>query len=144
MIGNKFAGAKELSCHVYYGFVIRSVAMKSSFGNRLLRAALSLGFLVGLLTCLVAEGSLQPQAGTSQRLNVADALGFNYSDAILVDQVETGALEDFGAAFEDSGEMLRVDIHQRTFGIDQAGIGAKVVLKSVRNTHPNISPPLLV
>ena len=75
-----------------------------------------------------------------------DALRFNCSDSMLTEPVEIGLPDEFGVALEDedSIEMFRVDIQQRTFGIDRAVIGPKVASKVARNTRPNISPPLLV
>jgi hypothetical protein len=154
--------------------------MQFSFGNGLLRAAVSLGFL----GCLVAQETLCSQAAASEPLIVTseavmgaggatpsfcgswfanlnnayvpppsaafarsssqgDALSFNHSDSVLTEQMEIG-LPDDGVAFEDSVEMLRVDIQQRTFGIDQVAIAPQVASKAARNTRPNISPPLLV
>jgi hypothetical protein len=153
------------------------------FGNGLLRAAVSLGFL----GCLVAQETLYSHAATSEHLIVtseaiADAYGatssfcgsqsanldnasvlparavlagstyqgdtscFSYSDFMLTAQVEIGLPGEFGVAFEDddSIEMLRVDIQQRTFGGDRALIGPKVVSQGAGNTRRNISPPLLV
>jgi hypothetical protein len=126
--------------------------MQFSFGNGLLRAAVSLGFLLGFLGCLVAQETLYSQAATSQPPNPVlagstyqgDALRFNGSDSMLTNQVEIGLPDDFGVALEDSVEMLRVDIQQCTFGIDQVVIGPKVASKAARIARPNISPPLLV
>jgi hypothetical protein len=61
-------------------------------------------------------------------------------------QVEIGLSDEFGVALEDddSIEMLRVDIQQRAFRIDQLVVGPGVASTSAQSTRPNISPPLLV
>ena len=159
--------------------------MQFSFANGLLRAAISPGFLLGFLGCLVAQKTHYSQATAGEPLIVTneaavgayeasssfcgsrfanlnnpsvppttvfagrtyqgDALHFNCSDSILTEQVEMGLLdEDVVLEDDDSIEMLRVDIQQRTFGIDQVVIGPKVASKAARNTRPNTSLPLLV
>lgn len=143
--------------------------MQFSFGKGLLRAAMSLGFLGGL----IAHGSLFSEAATNEPLTVTtetltDASGvnpgfcgsrfanpstceggascFNGFESTRTDPAEIGLPDEFGIAFEDedSIEMFRFDIQQRTFGIDRAVIGPQVVSKVARKTRPNISPPLLV
>ncbi|MEN3369333.1 MAG: hypothetical protein V7609_1476 [Verrucomicrobiota bacterium] len=117
--------------------------MKSSSGNALLRAAIALGFL----GCLVAEEALPAETATREPNAVfgASVCQGDHSDSVIGDVVEIGQPDDFGGAFEDPGEMLRVDIQrQRTFGIDRVEIAPKAILKAARNTRPNISPPLLV
>jgi hypothetical protein len=132
-----------------------------SLGTPRIRAALSLGFLA----CLIVVGTLYSQTATSEfsgsrfagldsayvPLPMAsftmpacheDAPGFIPFDVVLTEHVETSPTDD-DVAFEDSFEMLRVDI-QRVFGIDQAMIGPRVALKAAPKTRPNISPPLLV
>lgn len=143
--------------------------MQFFFGKGLLRAAVSLGFL----GCLIAQGSLSGAAATSEPLTVTtetqadasggmpgfcgsrlanpnrcagDALRFNCSDSTLTAPVEIGVPDEFGVAFEDedSIEMFRFDIQQRTFAVDRTMIRAKVAPQFARNTRPSISPPLLV
>jgi hypothetical protein len=116
--------------------------MKSSSGNALLRAAIALGFL----GCLVAEEALPAKTATRESTAVfgASVCQGDHSYSVIGDVVEIGQPDDFGGAFEDPGEMLRVNIQQRTFGIDRVEIAPKVISKAARNTRPNISPPLLV
>lgn len=159
--------------------------MQFSFANRLLRAAPSLGFLLGFLGCLVAQENLSSQAAASEFLVTNEAVvgvfeatpnfcgsrfaalnnspvrpwaifagttyqrgasRFNCCESMLTEQMGIGQPDDFGVACEDddSIEMLRVDIRQRTFDIDRVVIGPKVLLQAARNTRANISPPLLV
>ena len=142
--------------------------MQFSFGKGLLRAAMSLGFL----GCLMAQGTLADTTATSEPLTVttetqADASGtpgfygsrsanpnicegialrFNGSDSIATVGAEIGMPDEFSVAFEDedSIELFRLDIQQRTFAIDRTAIGLKVVSKVAQATRPNISSPLLV
>lgn len=140
--------------------------MQFSLGKGLLRAAMSLGFL----GCLMAQGSLLGKAATSESWTVtkalpnasgltfgdnrcanpstraADAFGFNGSDSMATVLVEIGMPDEFGVAVEDedSIEMFRFDIQQRTFAIDRTMTGRKVVSKVAQTTRPSISPPLLV
>lgn len=74
------------------------------------------------------------------------AVANDCSDLILSMQAEIGLPDEFGIALEDddSIEMLRVDIQQRTFGIDRVGIGPRPASAGAWNTRPKISPPLLV
>lgn len=145
------------------------MSMQFSFGRGLLRAAMSLGFL----GCLIAQGNLVSEAATSEPRTVptgtladasmgtpdfcssqfanlqsceSSALCFTYSDSRLTAPVEIGVPDEFGIALEDedSIEMFRLDIQQRTFSIDRAVIAPKVASKVARTTRPNISPPLLV
>lgn len=127
-----------------------------SLGTKLLRAAVSLGFLVGL----IAGGAIFGQTATSESAVVTSKtessasvamLSFypnpsSSSDLILSVQVEAGLSEEFGVALEDddSIEMLRVNVQQRTFGLDRLGIGPRVAPKAAQSTRANISPPLLV
>ena len=136
------------------------MSIQFSLGKRLLRAAVSLGFL----GCLIAAETGSSQAATSESSVVASKAvmgvdsampGFcgnrcanlnSCSDLMLTVQVEIGLSDEFGVVFEDddSIEMLRVDIEQRTFGIDREVIGPGVTWKTARNIRPSISPPLLV
>jgi hypothetical protein len=61
-------------------------------------------------------------------------------------QGEIGLADEFGVALEDddSIEMLRIDIQQRTFGIDRVVVGPSLASTAGQRTRPNISPPLLV
>jgi hypothetical protein len=135
-----------------------------SLGSGLLRTAITLGFL----GCLVAQESLYSQAASSRplvragtiapsatesrlvKLNNAAYLGialrFACSDSMLTQQMEIRLPDEFGVAFEDddSIEMLRVDIHQRAYGIDRVVPRPRVASQSASHTRPNISPPLLV
>jgi hypothetical protein len=127
-------------------------------GKKLLRAAVSLGFL----GCLIAGET--SHAATSESSVVAskevmdagvEAPGFcgkwcanpnNGAHLMLTVKVEIGLPGEFGVAFEDddSLEMFRVDIEQRSFGIDQELIGPRIAATTARNIRPSISPPLLV
>ena len=125
--------------------------MQFSFGKGLLRAAMLLGFL----GCLMAQGSLCGAAATSEPRAVttelrADtsgpALRSNGFDSIATGRVEIGMPDEFGVALEDedSIEMFRFDVQQRTFGVDRTVRAAKAGPKIARNTRVSISPPLLV
>jgi hypothetical protein len=147
------------------------MSIQFSLGKRLLRAAVSLGFL----GCLIAAETVSSQAATSEssvvasqalmraggstpsfcgspcaKLNAAsslgDALRFNTSDSMLTEQREVGLPAEFGVAFEDddSIEMLRIDIQERTSGMDRVELRPRIVSKAASHTRPNISPPLLV
>jgi hypothetical protein len=136
------------------------MSIQFSLGKRLLRAAVSLGFL----GCLIAAGTVSSQAATSQPSVVASeavmgagvatpgscgsrcANSNNCSDFMLTAQVEIGQPDEFGVALEDddSLEMLRVDIQQRTFGLDRELIGPKIAVTTARNIRPSISLPLVV
>lgn len=135
------------------------MSIQFSLGKRLLRAAVSLGFL----GCLIAAETVSSQAVTSESSVVASKAviggglatpGFCESrcaasdncDLALTAQLQIAPPDEFGVALEDddSIEMLRVDIQQRTFGIDRAVTGPRVGSKAVQRTRPSISPPLLV
>lgn len=128
------------------------MSTRSSLGNGLLRAIVSLG-----LGCLVAQGTLSSQAATAKpsfeasrsaslsQANVAppsallagstcqcDAL-LNGLDSILTAQVQT-VLTDDGVTLEDSIEMLHVDAQRRSFVIEQVTIGPKGASKGARKT----------
>ena len=125
-------------------------------GKMLLRAAVSLGFL----GCLLAAEASQAAASESSVVAGKAVMGVatpgfcgnrcanpnNGSDLILSLQVEIDRPDEFGVAFEDddSREMFRVDIEQRTFGIDRVLIGPRIAATTARNIRPSISPPLLV
>jgi hypothetical protein len=136
------------------------MSIRFSLGKRLLRAAVSLG----LLGCLVAAGTFSSQAAMSEStvvpsaaltsaVGAAPSFGLSRcanpnhcSDLTLSLPVGIGLSDEFGVALEDddSIEMLRVDIQQRTFGIDRVVIGPGVTSKAARSARPDISPPLLV
>lgn len=136
------------------------MSIQFSLGKRLLRAAVSIGFL----GCLIAAATISSQAATSESTVVpSEALTSagvattsfgvsrcanpnNCSNLMLSVQVEIDLPDEFGVAIEDddSIEMLRVDIQQGTFAIDRVVIGPSVASKSAQSTRPNISPPLLV
>jgi hypothetical protein len=132
------------------------MSIQFSLGKRLIRAAVSLGFL----GCLIAAGTLPSQAATSEVSVVASKAVIGGAVAtpgscgsrcanpndMLTAQVEIGQSDEFGVAVEDddSLEMLRVDIQQRTFGLDRKLIGLKIAVTTARNIRPSISPPLLV
>ncbi len=75
-----------------------------------------------------------------------DALVVNTSGSCLTAQVKIGLPDEFGIALEDddSIEMFRVDIEQRTFSFDREVIGTGFASKTARNIRPTISSPLLV
>jgi hypothetical protein len=132
------------------------MSIRFSLGKKLLRAAVSLGLLVGL----IAAGTISGQATTSESAVVTSKAGTggsvampsfcanpdSGSDLMLSVPVDVGLSDEFGVALEDDDpiEMLRVDIQQRTFGIDQVVIGSRVASKAAQSTRTNISPPLLV
>lgn len=132
------------------------MSIQFPLGKRLLRAAVSLGFLVSL----IAAGAISGQAAiresavvTSKARTGVSAATLSLcanpnrcSDLVLSLQVEAGLSDEFGVALEDddSLEMLRVDIQQRTFGLDQVVMGPRVASKAAQSTRTNISPPLLV
>jgi hypothetical protein len=107
------------------------------------------GCALALLGWFALAPSLLAQTATSETsVHFAtsiegDAASFHGSDSVLTEQAEIG-LPDDGVALEDSIEMFRVDLQQRTFGIDREMSGPKVASKAARNTRPNTSPPLLV
>ena len=127
-------------------------------GKRLLRVAVSLGFL----GCVIAGETSQAAASESSVAASKAVMGAGLatpgfcgnrcanpnegSDLILALQVEIGLPDEFGVALEDddSLEMLRVDIQQRTFGIDRELIGPRIAATTARSIRPSISPPLLV
>jgi hypothetical protein len=132
------------------------MSIQFPLSGRLLRAAVSLGFL----GCLIAAETISNQGATSDSAVVASKAGAgasvevrsfcaslgSCSDLILSAQAEIGLSDEFGVALEDddSIEMLRVDIQQRTFGIDQVVIGPRVASRAAQSPRTNISPPLLV
>lgn len=134
------------------------MAIQFSVGSRLLlRAIVSLGFLAGLggenlYSQASASEPLIVRSGAAPRMVLAGptckrhTLRFNYSKHSLTAQLEIGLPDEFGVAFEDddSIEMFRFDIEQRTFGIDREMIGLGFASKTARNIRPSISPPLLV
>jgi hypothetical protein len=135
------------------------MSIQFSLGKRLLRAAVLLGFLA----CLIATEAVSSQVATSESSVVAskatmgagvatpDFCGSRCAisdncDLMLTVPVEIGLPDEFGFAFEDddSIEMLRVDIEQRTFGLDREVTGPRVASQTARNIRPTISSPLLV
>jgi hypothetical protein len=61
-------------------------------------------------------------------------------------QLEIGLPDEFGAALEDddSIEMLRADLQQRTYGVDRVVPKPGVASNAAAHRRLNISPPLLV
>ena len=145
--------------------------LQFSFGSGLLRTLVSLGFLGCLVAeqtrSAEAATSGSPIVTRAAGLGVCwtpsrfggrqfanpnhsacqvDSFGFNCSDSVLTGLVETIASDEFEVAVEDqdSIEIFRVDVEQRTFGIDRVATGPEIVPTVARNTRPNISPPLLV
>jgi hypothetical protein len=105
------------------------------------------GFVLALLS-LVALGPVQARTPASEPLIITgqgDALSVSSSDSLMpTAHVELSLTCDGGAVFEDSDEMLRVDIEPRAIGIDRITIEPKVSPEAVRNLRPTVSPPLLV
>jgi hypothetical protein len=97
---------------------------------------------LGFLSVLAVAPSLNARAATGE----PPLLSYqrDYSDSILTEHVEINLADDVSVAFEDSDEMLRVDIEQRAFGLDHITIRPKVFSSAVRNLRSVISPPLLV
>jgi hypothetical protein len=132
------------------------MSIQFPLSGRLLRAAVSLGFL----GCLIAAETISNQGATSESAVVTSKGGIGASaampsfcanpdsgsDLMLSVPVDVGLSDEFGVALEDddSIEMLRIDIQQRTFGIDQVGVGPRVACKAAQSPRTNISPPLLV
>lgn len=117
---------------------------------------------LGFLGCLTFQGSIQSEAAAGERLAApaavlphasgvspntcrSDALVFIASDSVTA-PIEIGMPDEFGVAIEDedSVEMFRFDVQQRTFGGDRTVFASKVAPKIARNTRVSISPPLLV
>lgn len=106
------------------------------------------GFVLGLLS-LLALSSVRAETAASGSLIISgqrDASGASSRDSLkLTVHVELSlAACDAGAVFEDSDEMLRVEIAQRAIGTGHITSEPKVSLEAVRNLRPAISPPLLV
>lgn len=136
------------------------MSIQFSLGKRLLRVAVSLGFL----GCLIAAETMSSQAATSESAVVTSkavigasvampsfcgttcAVPNNCSDLMLSEQVEIGLPDEFGTALEDddSIEMLRVDIQQRIYGGDRVEVRPKFASRAASHTRPSISSPLLV
>lgn len=143
--------------------------MQLSLGKGFLRVAVLLGFM----GCLIAQGNLFGAAASSEPLTAtaetlanasartagfwdgrfsnpsrgeSDALGFKSCDSRLANPVEIGLPDEFGVSLEDedSIEMFRFDVQQRTFAVDRTMIAAKAAPKIERNARPSISSPLLV
>lgn len=91
-----------------------------------------------------AEPISAPDSSTLGGLYGKAACNVNPFDFSFTASAGIALPEEFGAALEDSDEMLRADIQQRTGGPDQAMIEPKVLAKAVPARHPSISPPLLV
>jgi hypothetical protein len=122
--------------------------------------------------CLIAQGNLfgaaatsEPLTGTSETLASAsaitsdvcgialamsthegDILRFTGSASTLTAPMEIGMPDEFGVALEDedSIEMFRFDVQQRTFGVDRTVMRARVVPRIARDARPSFSSPLLV
>jgi hypothetical protein len=144
------------------------MSMQLSLGKRLLRAAVSLGFM----GCLIAQGNLFGAAAISERLTVTietlanasaeppdfcgialtasthegEILRATCSASMLATSAEIGMPDELGVALEDedSIEMFRFDVQQRTFGVDRTVMRARVVPRIARDTRPSFSSPLLV
>jgi hypothetical protein len=131
------------------------MSMQFSFGKRFLRTVILLGFL----GCLMAQGTLQGDAVAGESLTArtevsADSCGLtpnlcpslNDSVSLVAPRLEIGVAIEFSVAFEDedSVEMFRFDVHQRTFEADRTVVAAKLAPKLARKTRLSISPPLLV
>jgi hypothetical protein len=144
------------------------MSMQLSLGKGFLRAAVLLGFM----GCLIAEGNLFGAAAPSERLTgtietlanasaeapdfrgialagsiyQGDILRFTGFASTLTTPAEIGMPDEFGVSLEDedSIEMFRFDVQQRTFAVDRTMIAAKAAPKIERNARPSISSPLLV
>ena len=108
------------------------------------------GFALALLGVFTLAPSVLAQPGTGEAsivfagsIGQGGASSFHHSDSMLTKQVEIG-LPDDGVALEDSLEIFRVDLQERTIGIGRAESGLKIISKAARNIRSNISPPLLV
>lgn len=126
------------------------MSKRFSFGNGVLRAAVSLGFF----GYLAVQGFFLSQTATSQSLiafyaksiDQSDPLSFHCSDSRLTEQAKIGLPDEFGVALEDdeSIEIIRVDVRRRPFGSDRAENGPKVCSAGARIARQDISPPLLL
>ena len=107
------------------------------------------GFVLALLS-LIALAALAPvhaQTRASEPLIIScqrDAVSVSPNSLIPALCVEFSLTDNIGAVFEDSDEMLRVDIEQRAIGAHRTKIEPKVSPAAVRNPRPTVSPPLLV
>jgi hypothetical protein len=104
--------------------------------------------VLGLLALFSVASSLRAtESAIAPDTNVSIArvaVSSNAVDLTFTAPIESALPEDFGAALEDSDELLRADIQQRTCGPDRAVIEPKVLARVVPVRHPSISPPLLV
>jgi hypothetical protein len=97
---------------------------------------------LGFLSLLAVAPWVQARPATSEPLFVSAQS--DCSDSTLAERVAINLADDVSIAFEDSDEMLRVEIEQRAFGIDGVAIRPKMDSRAARIIRPNISPPLLV
>jgi len=105
------------------------------------------GFVLALLV-LVALTPARAETASSAPVTIScqrDSSSLSSSGSLtLTEHVELSRPDDVRAVLEDSDEMLRVDVEQRTTGIGLITTEPKVSPKIVRNLRAIISPPLLV
>jgi hypothetical protein len=115
------------------------------------RRSILRGALLGLLVLFAFAFALR----AAEPITVSDSNSFvalhgkavsnaNPSDISFTPSPEVVLPEDFGAALEDSDDLLRADVQQRTGGPDRTMIEPKVSTRSAPASHSSISPPLLV
>jgi hypothetical protein len=134
------------------------MSMQFPLGKWLLRAAVSVGFLGCVFFAETGQAAAIGSSVVASKAVMGAGVvtpGFcgstcatpnNGSDFVLTVHLEIALPDEFGVALEDddSLEMLRVEIEQRTFGIDQELIGPRIASTPARNIRPSVSPPLVV
>lgn len=111
-----------------------------------------LGFVLGLFGVFAASPARAEIASDSPPVVVSEAATTNVvamlgslegSDSVLTG-VGIDVSDDFGVTLEDSVELFRVDIQQRTYRMDRPVTEPKASSKLVSIGHSDISPPLLM
>ena len=84
-------------------------------------------------------------SGAATPANVVAMLGSPERSDSVLKGVGINVTDDFGAAVEDSDEMLRGDIQpQQASGLDQAVAGPRMAAQIAGSSRAIVSPPLLV
>lgn len=119
----------------------------SSRRRRLVLRGVVLGWLVLFAFAFAlraAEPTGVPDGSTQGEPHGEAACNVNSFDFSFTASPGLALPEEFGAALEDTDDVIRLDIQQRTGGPDQAMIEPKVLAKVVPARHLSISLPLLV
>lgn len=112
-----------------------------------------LGFVLGLFGVFAAsparaevmsDSPLVVMSAAATPANVVAMLGSPEGFDSVLTGVGIDVSDDFGVALEDSVELFRVDIQQRTCRMDRPVTEPKASSNPVSIGHANISPPLLV